>query len=151
MSHSGGMPGVSTWFERFIDEDKTVVILSSREWTDYRAWNGLSSGIGKIARGEEPDPVRTIEDIAIKDPDRSAWESFCGKYEHPEDADFIVDEITMKDGELWAKAIDDDDDELNFRLYPIGENKFGRKGEMVEIEFGDGCLTAAGATSKKIG
>ena len=151
VSHSGGMPGVSTWFERFIDEDKTVVILSSREWTDYRAWNGLSSGIGKIARGEEPDPVRTIEDIAIKDPDRSTWESFCGKYEHPEDADFIVDEITMKDGELWAKAIDDDDDELNFRLYPIGENKFGRKGGMVEIEFGDGCLTAAGATSKKIG
>ena len=150
VSHSGGMPGVATWFERFIDEDRMIVTLSSRDPTDYRAWKGLLSGIEKIARGEEPDPVRTIEDIAIKDPDRSLWKSYCGRYEHPEDADFIVDEVTMKDGELYAKAIDDDGEEMNFRLYPIGENKFGRKGGMVEIEFGDGCLTACGATSKKL-
>ena len=149
VSHGGGMPGVITWFERFVDEDKTVVILSSREPTDYRAWKGLSSGIGKIARGEEPDPVITIEDIAVKEPDRSLWESWCGRYEHPEDADFTVDEITMKDGELYAKAIDDGE-VLNFRLYPLGDKTFGRKGGMVEIEFGDGCLTVDGVTEKKI-
>ena len=151
VSHSGGMPGVNTWYERFVDEDKTIVILCSREYTDVRAWYTMFSGLGKIARGKEIGPVATIEDIAVKDPDKSKWESFCGKYEHPEDEDFIVDEVTMKDGELYAKAFDEDGDELNFKLYPIGENKFGRKGGMIEIEFGDGCLTFDDVTYKKIG
>ena len=151
VSHSGGMPGVNTWYERFVDEDKTIVILCSREYTDVRAWYTMFSGLGKIARGKEIGPVTTIEEIAFKDPDKSRWESFCGKYEHPGDEDFIVDEVTMKDGELYAKAFDEDGDELNFKLYPIGENRFGRKGGMIEIEFGDGCLTFDGVTYKKIG
>ena len=47
----------------------------------------------------------------------------------------------MKDGDLWAKAIDDDGDEMTFRLYPIGENEFGRKGGLLKLIFGDGCLS----------
>ena len=150
VSHSGGMPGVSTWFERFIDADRVLVILSCRDYTDVRAYLGYWDGMEEIARDREPESIVSIEDIAVKDPDKSKWESFCGKYEHPEDADFIVDEVFMKDGELHAIAIDEDGDEMSFRLYPLGENEFGRKGGMLKLKFGDGCLMFDDHTCKKL-
>lgn len=55
----------------------------------------------------------------------------------------------MKDGELHAKAIDDDGDELKFRLYPTGENEFGRKAGMLKLTFGEDCITYCGYTCKK--
>ena len=150
VSHSGGMPGVATWFERFIDADRVLVILCNRDYQDVRAYLGYWNGMEAIARDQAPEPVVSIEDIAVKDPDKSKWESFCGKYEHPEDADFIVDEIFMKDGELHARAIDEDGDEMTFRLYPIGENEFGRKGGMLKLTFGDGCVMFDDYTCKKL-
>jgi len=150
VSHSGGMPGVATWFERFIDTDRVLVLLINRDSEEYRAEAGFWNGTQLIARDKEPDPIRTIEELMLKDPDKSKWESYCGKYEHPEDADFIVDEVFLKDGELHAKAIDEDGDELTFRLYPIGENEFGRKGGMLKVKFGDGCLMYDDFTCKKL-
>ena len=150
VSHSGGMPGVGTWFERFIDADRTLVILSNRDYRDVRAYLGYWNGVEAVARDKAPEPVVSIEDIAMQDPDRSKWESYCGKYEHPEDADFIVDEVCMKDGELHVNAIDEDGDEMTFRLYPLGENEFGRKGGLVKIVFGENCLTIDDKTCKKL-
>ena len=150
VSHSGGMPGVATWFERFIDADRVLVILACRDYRDIRAYMGYWDGMEAIARDQEPEPIISIEDIAIKDPDKSKWESFCGKYEHPEDADFIVDEVFMKDGELYASAIDEDGDEMTFRLYPIGEDEFGRKGGMFQLKTGDGCVMYNDLTCKKL-
>ena len=149
VSHSGGMPGVATWFERFLDADRVLVILSNRDAEDYRAFAGFWNGLQMIARDREPEPIRTIEEIAVKDPDKSKWEKYCGKYEHPEDADFIVDEVFLKDGELHARAIDDDGIEMTFRLYPIGEDEFGRKGGMLKLKFGEGCLMFDDYTCKK--
>ena len=150
VSHSGGMPGVATWFERFIDADRVLVILSNRDYRDVRAYLGYWNGMEAVARDKEPEPIVSIEDIALKNPDKSKWESFCGKYEHPEDADFIVDEVFMKDGDLYAKAIDEDGDELEFMLYPIGENEFGRKEGMLKLTFGDGCAMYDDLTCKKL-
>ncbi len=150
VSHSGGMPGVATWFERFIDADRVLVILSCRDYRDIRAYLGYWDGMEAIARDKEPKAVVSIEDLEIKNSDRSKWDSYCGKYEHSEDADFIVDEVFLKDGELYAKAIDEDGDEMTFRLYPIGENEFGRKGGMLKLTFGDGCLMYDDFTCKKL-
>ena len=150
VSHSGGMPGVGTWFERFLDADRVLVFLINREVEDYRSVGGFWNGMQKLARDQEAEPIRTIEEIALPNPDKSKWESYCGRYEHPEDADFIVDEVWMQDGELYAKALDEDGDEMKFRLYPIGENEFGRKGGMLKLRFGDGCLMFDGITSKKL-
>ena len=150
VSHSGGMPGVSTWYERHIDADRVLVFLINREPTDYRADVGFWNGMQAIARDKEAEPVHTIEEIAIKDPDKSKWERFCGKYEHPEDADLIIDEVFLKDGELHANAIDDDGDALAFRLYPIGEDEFGRKGGMLKVKFGDNCLIMGNHTCQKL-
>ena len=150
VSHSGGMPGVHTWFKRFIDTDRVLVILCNREELDIRAHNGLFFGLLAVAKDKQPEPVVTIEDIAVPDPDRSGWESFCGKYEHPEGADFIVDEVYMKDGELYAKAVDEDGDALEFRLYPIGEGEFGRKCGMIRLAFREGYLVYDDFTCKKL-
>jgi CubicO group peptidase (beta-lactamase class C family) len=149
--HSGGMPGVATWFQRWIDADRVLIILDSRNPMDYRAFEGYWDGLQAVAADKEPAPVRSIEELAIQNPDKSQWESFCGKYEHPEDADFLIDEVWMQDGELYAKALDDDGDELKFRLYPLGENEFGRKLGMVKIAFGeDGVTVNGGQPCKKL-
>ena len=150
VSHSGGMPGVATWFERFLDADRVLVILSNRDYRDVRAYLGYWNGMEAIARDKEPEPIVSIEDIALKSVDKSKWERFCGKYEHPEDADLIIDEVFLKDGELHANAIDDDGDALAFRLYPIGEDEFGRKGGMLKVKFGDNCLIMGNHTCQKL-
>ena len=150
VSHSGGMPGLETWFEHFVDEDRVLVILNCRDYSDVRAYVRFWDGLQAIARGEEPEPVICIEDITIQNPDKSKWESFCGKYEHPEDSDFIIDEVFLKNGELWVNAIDYEGDNLTFRLYPIGENEFGRKRGMLKLSFGDGCLMFDDFTCKKL-
>ncbi len=150
ISHSGGMPGVATWFERFIDADRVLVLLSNRDPEEYRAFAGFYNGIQRIARGKEAEPIQTIEEIALKDPDRSKWESFCGKYEQPEDEDFIISRVFMQDGELYAEAVTDDYGAFTFRLYPIGENEFGRKSGMLKLKFGDGCLMYGDFTCKKL-
>ena len=148
--HSGGMPGLETWFERFVDADRVLVFMNCRDYSDGRAFGSFMSGLEAVARDREPEPVRSIEDIMVASPDRSKWESFCGKYEHPEDGDFMIDEVFMKDGELHANAVDDEGDSLTFRLYPIGENEFGRKGGMLDLKFGDGCLMFDDITCKKL-
>ena len=151
VGHSGGMPGVGTWFERFLDADRVLVFLSNRDSEDARAFWSFETALEAIARDREPDPIKCLEDVVIQNPDKSAWESFCGKYEHPEDDDFIVDEVWIEDGELYARAFDDDGDELKFRLYPIGENEFGRKGGMVRIAFSrDGLTVNGGKPAKKL-
>jgi len=154
VSHSGGMPGLETWFMRFVDADRVLVILCCRDYSDIRAFVRFWEGMQAIAGDEEAEPVAAIEDIAVKDPDRSKWPEFCGKYERPEDEDFMIDEVFMKGEELWANAIAIDDDcdqpiDLTFRLYPIGENEFGRKRGMLKLAFGDSCLMFDGITCKK--
>jgi len=150
VSHSGGMPGLETWFEHFVDEDRTLIILNCRDYADIRAFVSFWEGMKAVAGDREAGPVESIEDVEVKNPDRSQWESYCGKYEHPEGAGFIVDEVYMKDGELHAKAVDEEGDKLTFRLYPIGENEFGRKRGFLRLTFGDGCLTIGDITSKKL-
>ena len=148
--HSGGMPGLGTWFERFVDEDRVLVFLNCRDWQDARAYWGFESSLEAIARDKDPEPIVSIEDIAVTDPDKSKWESFCGRYEHPGDDDFIIDRVFMKDGELYADAVSDEYGRSTFRLYPIGENEFGRKGGMLKLTFGDGCLMFDDITCKKL-
>jgi CubicO group peptidase (beta-lactamase class C family) len=155
VSHSGGMPGLETWFQRFVDGDRVLVILNCRDFTDARAFGSFWEGMIAAAADREPEPVQTIEELAIQNPDKSKWESFCGKYEHPEVDDFTIDEVFLQDGDLYARAIIYDEDylepiELTLKLYPIGENEFGRKGGMLKLTFGDGCLSFDDITCKKL-
>ena len=150
VAHSGGWPGYSLWFERFIDEDKVIIKLSCREQIDGRAVNVLVPGLHAIAAGKEPEPVRTVEEIAEKEPDKSGWEAFCGKYERPDD-DFFIDAVFMKEGELFARFMTDTGRAWDWKLFPLGGNKFGvKRWYSVEIEFEKGSISYDGYTCKKL-
>ena len=150
VAHSGGMPGLGTWYERGVDADRMFIFANTRDYEDVRAYWSFAEGMIAVARDKEPEPIIGIEDLTIKDPDKSKWPEFCGKYGHPEDGDFIIDEVFLRDGELYARAINEEDDELTFRLYPIAENTFGRKGGYLELGFGKDCLMMDDIICKKL-
>ena len=101
-----------------------------------------------IVRGMEPEPILSIEDVALKEPDKTKWDSFCGKYEKGVE-DFPLEEVYRKDDALYAR-LTDGEDSWEYRLYPLGENTFGRKGGSIEITFGEDCFTVDDETYKKL-
>ncbi len=60
---------------------------------------------------------------------------------------FPLEEVYLKDGDLYARVAYREDEIEDCRLYPIGENTFGRKDGTVQITFGDSCLVIDGETT----
>lgn len=52
VSHSGGMPGLYTLFERFVDADRTIVVMNCREPSDEAAFEAFIQGLEDAARGK---------------------------------------------------------------------------------------------------
>lgn len=148
VSHSGGMPGVATWFERFIDADRTLVILTNRDARDYRAVMSYFNGVEAVARDRDPEPVRTAEELEVKNPDRSRWPDFCGEYELNYDS-FKLERVWMEGDKLFGKASNEDREGFVFRLIPVADDRFVRKDGMVELKFADGCVILDGVGCKK--
>ena len=83
-------------------------------------------------------------------PGKRTLKAYCGKYEHPEDAEFFLDEVYLDDGKLCARFLDEGE-ELTGELYPIGKKAFGRKGGFTKVFFGKDCATVNdGVTCKKL-
>ena len=90
------------------------------------------------------------EEGMADEPGKRTMKACCGKYEHPEDADFCVDEVYLEDGDLYARFLDEGK-ELTSQLYPIGKKTFGRKGGFAKLVFGKDCVTVNdGEPCKKI-
>ena len=100
--HSGYWPEYETCFERFIDEDKVIIKFSCRDQLDARVNNALVPGLHAVAADQEPKPVLSVEEIAVKDSDKKDREAFCGKYEKPDD-EIFVDEVYMSKGDLFVR------------------------------------------------
>ena len=145
--HSGGWPGYSNWYERFVDADRVLIRLRCRDVRDERAWQSFSRGLKAITRDKEPGRVRNIEELAIQNPDKSGWAALCGKYDYAI-GDFRIEEIFLQDGELYAQA-NDDGRALELRLYPLGEKTFGIKDLDADLALSDGTLTLYGVMGKK--
>ncbi len=146
--HSGGWPGYALFYERFIDADKVFVRLCCRDALDEQAYDAFADGLRDIAYGREPKPVKTTEELAVPDPDRSGWERFCGKYGYEGDG-FHIEEIVLKGGDLYAEVVTYAKNRYSLKLYPFGNGKFGIK-RVGELEFGDGTMTIWGETHKKL-
>lgn len=86
---------------------------------------------------------------AIKNPDKSKWESYCGKYETNCKA-FKLKEVWMKDGDLYGLASNEVSRNFKFKFYSIGENVFGRRDGMAKVTFGEGYYAIDGVVCKKI-
>ena len=147
--HSGGMPGLGTWFERFLDRDAVLLMFINRDARDERACCGFWDGMRAVARGEEPAPVVSIEEIMEKDPDKSAWESLCGKYERQDETRRIYT-VTMRDDTLFVRFVDGEGRQRDFRLYPLPGGSFGIKEGDDEFKFGENCLMLGEIVCKKV-
>ena len=100
-----------------------------------------------MIRDKEAEKVRSIEELAIQNPDRSGWAALCGKYDYVIN-DFRIEEIFQKDGELYARA-NYNGRTPELRLYPLAENTFGIKDLDADLTLSDGTLTLYGVTGKK--
>ena len=146
--HSGGWPGYTSWYQRFVDEDKVLIILRSREDIDFRASDAFFAGMKAIARGEEPKPIRTVEELAVRNPDRGSWESLIGRYDYDNpDIGFAIHEILMKDGDLYGKVSYKDRD-YELKIYPLSENIFAFR-DTDDFTLDENGLTLWGVTGKK--
>ena len=148
--HNGELPGYKSWYVRFLDEDRVLVALCSRDGLDDRAADSFFNGLIPLALGYEQEPVPLTEELAVLDPDRSGWERFCGAYE-TEGNGYLIEKVYLENGDLFA-AIYDTESGRSFavQLYSFGENTFGIRESSDEIVFGDGCLTFGETTCKKL-
>ena len=147
--HTGYLPGYTALIKRWLDRDAVLITLCDRDHTDARAYNGFVTGLDAIISGEEPKPLIALEDIAISEPDRTNWESFCGRYEM-NDEDLVIEEVMLKDGELFASVLDDLGGKEIVKLYPLGDNVFGRKAGMAKLTFREGVMMINDLPCKKL-
>ena len=140
--HDGWNPGFVTDWMFSLREDLCVVSMINNTTTRRLCQTNLKI-VMDLFQNEEEDLVDT--------PGKKFLRSCCGRYEHPEGAEFCVDEVYLEDGDLYAKFIDAERGEITSKLYPIGRKTFGRKGGFSEITFGKDCVTVNdGAACKKL-
>ncbi|MBQ7060655.1 MAG: beta-lactamase family protein [Clostridia bacterium] len=148
VNHSGGMPGLETWFEHFVDRDRVLIVFNCRDCTDAKAYDAFFAGMRAVARDKAPEPVLSVEELAVREPDRSGWERFLGKYDFA-CWDYRIDEVLMKDGELYVDMAYKGSSSL-IKLYPLADGSFAMKPFCSNITFGDGTLSLWDETGKKL-
>ena len=150
VAHGGWHKGAYAQYERFVDADGLLVLLYCRDPEDSHAGEAFLEGVREIIRGKEPRPVRTLGERMVQNPDKSAWESFCGSYAHEEGDNFYPDEVYMRDGDLFVKWMRGHGAGFDWKLYPLGDNEFAIKKFDFTIRFGDGQLTCFDEVYKKL-
>ena len=137
--HDGWNEGFLTEWFFSLREDLCVASMFNRS-TDELDWKQTEIALKLF---------QTMEEACAEKPDKRSLKALCGKYGHPGDAEFCVDEVFMQDEKLFAKFIDSEDGEFTCRLYPIGKNEFGRRDGFAKLTFGKGCVTVNGKDTYK--
>ena len=138
--HDGWNEGFLTTWIFSLREDLCAAVMFNRS-TDELDWEQSKIAI---------ELLQTVEEGAADEPGKRSLKALCGQYEHPENADFCVDEVFLQDGKLYARFLDAEDGLFTGQLYPIGKKTFGRKGGFTRIVFGKGCLSVNGISCKKL-
>jgi CubicO group peptidase (beta-lactamase class C family)/RimJ/RimL family protein N-acetyltransferase len=138
--HDGWNEGFLTTWIFSLREDLCAAVMFNRT-TEELDWEQSKIAI---------ELFQTVEEDAADAPGKRTLKAYCGKYEHPENADFCVDVVFLQDGKLYASFLDAEDGPFIGQLYPIGKKTFGRKGGFAKIVFGKDCLTIDGITCKKL-
>ncbi|MBQ6602178.1 MAG: GNAT family N-acetyltransferase [Eubacterium sp.] len=107
--HDGCNEGFLTTWMFSLREDLCVASMFNRS-TDELDWKQSYIAI---------ELFQTAEEELAEMPGRRSLKALCGKYEHPGDADFCVDEVFLEDGKLFAKFIDEEQGSFTGQLYPI--------------------------------
>jgi len=137
--HDGWNEGFLTEWIFSLREDLCVASMFNRS-TDELDWKQTYIAI---------ELFQTVEEELAGKPGKRSLNALCGKYDHPEDADFYIDEVFVEDGKLYARFIDEEQGAFTSQLYPIGKKTFGRKGGFTKLIFGRDCVTYNDLTCKK--
>ena len=91
-----------------------------------------------------------VFDNLIENPDKSEWESFCGKYQRLDDPRRIY-EIDQKNGNLYYHFTNPEEGvHFDLRMYPVGDRCFGINEDDFTLVFSDGAMTIDGLPCKKL-
>lgn len=135
-----------------------ALILSCLDDGLYPSWDAanlislrLSEKLGYEFSHEYPTYwLREFFDRLIPDPDKSEWNTFCGRYRHPDDERRIY-EICMKDGALYCHFVVPETEKVcDYRMYPIGEKTFGVNEDIFQLIFSRDGLTIGGTVCGKM-
>ena len=135
-----------------------ALILSCLDDGLYPSWDAanpesvhLAEKLGYEFSHEYPTYwLGEVFDHLVTDPDKSEWDTFCGRYQHPDDARRIY-EINRKNDELYYHFVSPETGKVfDLRMYPIGERTFGINEDDFELVFSDGCLTIDDRVCKKM-
>ena len=91
-----------------------------------------------------------VFDRVIGDPDRSEWDSFCGRYRHPKDARRIYGIRRQGDDLFYHFVSPEEGKPFDTKMYPVGERTFGICEDDFELVFRDGKLIIGGVTCERI-
>ena len=124
-----------------------ALILSCLDDGLYPSWDASSETSLHLAQklGYEPEReyvclwLDDILDRAIENPDRSQWDSFCGKYERQGENSRIY-EILRRGDDLRIQFVNSAGEAMDLKLYPIGEKRFGIAWSDDEIVFAGGGM-----------
>ena len=90
------------YFTTMKGNKENIVIDNRKARFNYTFLDEYQAGI--VLQGCEIKSIRN-NDVNMSDSYcTSKWESFCGKYEKPDD-DLYVDEVFLRDGELFVKNL----------------------------------------------
>ncbi len=137
--HSGWNEGFVTEWMFSLREDMCIASMLNHS-TDDLDWGQTKLALKLFQDGEE---------YLAGEPSKRALNSYCGKYSHPDDAEFFVEEVFMKDDELYAR-FKDADEEFENRLYRIEKKTFGRIGGFTKLVFDEDGAYVNGVTCKKL-
>ncbi|MBO6061706.1 MAG: GNAT family N-acetyltransferase, partial [Clostridia bacterium] len=137
--HGGWNEGFVTEWMFSLREDMCIASMLNHS-TDDLDWGQTKLALKLFQDGEE---------YLAGEPSKRALNSYCGKYSHPDDAEFFVEEVFMKDDELYAR-FKDADEEFENRLYRIEKKTFGRIGGFTKLVFGEDGVEVNGVTCKKL-
>ena len=137
VGHDGNWDGYMGWYERFLDADRLLILLTSRDPADARAYVGFWDGMKAVARGKEPEAVRSLEELAIPNPDCSDWKRFCGTYASGK----CRIEVFLKGNELFAAFRYKNGFAFTANMMLLGEKTFGIKEDLGEMIFADDSLS----------
>ena len=135
-----------------------ALILSCLDDGLYPSWDAanpesvhLAEKLGYEFSHEYPTYwLEEVFDHLVSDPDKSEWDTFCGRYRHPEDARRVY-EIYRKNDELYYHFVSPETGKsFDLRMYPIGERTFGINEDDFELVFSEGCLTIDSLVCKKV-
>ena len=137
--HDGWNEGFVTEWMFSLREDMCIASMLNHS-TDDLDWGQTKLALKLFQDGEE---------YLAGEPSKRALNSYCGKYSHPDDAEFFVEEVFMKDDELYAR-FKDADEEFENRLYRIEKKTFGRIGGFTKLVFDEDGAYVNGVMCKKL-